>query len=106
MSVTDRTTRADRLAEQIADAILEYALRTQAILRSAQEIQDRINGLLGRPTPKRPLAATDLDVHNRLQGADGRRLPYLLDEIAATFQLQIHIDSGALSVTAQTSEGP
>ena len=93
-------------AERITDAILEYVLRTQAILRGAQDIQDRINALLGRPTPKRPLEATDLDVHNRLQGADGRRLPYLLDEIAATFQLQIHIDSGAFSVTAQTSEGP
>lgn len=87
--------------------ILDYALRTQAILRTATATQARINALLGREAPKRAFAAPDMDVHNLLQGAEARRLPYLLDELAEAFELRFDITAEhiAISGTKETVNG-
>lgn len=87
-------THLDALVAQIMD----YALRTQAILRTATATQTRINTLLGREAPKRAFAALDMDVHNLLQGAEARRLPYLLDELAAAFDLEFDITADYLAI--------
>ena len=93
-----RTSSGLAHAEQLAEAILEFGLWTQGILRGAERTQARIGRLLGRPTPSRHLEAPDLDVYNRLAGKEGRKLPYLLDEFARVFGVNLTIDSHGMSV--------
>ncbi|MFO1117206.1 MAG: hypothetical protein U1E28_16100 [Beijerinckiaceae bacterium] len=84
--------------EQIVDAVMDFARRTRAIVRAATAQQDRINRLLHRPRPTRPLTAADLNVHNLLQGDEGRTIPYLLDELSDALDLRIHIDATSIVV--------
>jgi hypothetical protein len=82
----------------LAETILDFLLREQAVLRLGSEIQREINVHLGRPQPGRAFSGRDVDVHNILQGAEQRRLPYLLDELEAAFGLIIEVDGGSLIV--------
>jgi hypothetical protein len=84
----------------LADEILGFLLREQAVLRLASAVQREINAHLGRAQPTRPFSGRDIDLHNVLQGVEPRRLPYLLDEIEAAFGLSIHIDPEALECRA------
>jgi hypothetical protein len=79
-------------AAQLASCLMQYAETEQAIVRTACAVQQRINRLLGRPAPLRPFAASQLNIHNLLQPADSRRLPYLWDELEAA--LGIRLDAG------------
>jgi hypothetical protein len=67
--------------ERITAILLRFIGRVQAMLALAGEVQVSTSALLGRPWPKRLFDSRDLDVHNRLQGAHERRLPYLFDEL-------------------------
>jgi len=76
--------------DSLTDALMDYFRREQATVRAASEIQSRINQLLGRTPPVRPLTGSDLALHYRLvsfhyprqQLQDlGGRLPYLGDEL-------------------------
>ena len=82
--------------EALADAILGFLRREQAVLRLAGEVQVRINTLLGRPQPKRPFTAADIDLHNQLQGPETRRLPYLLDELRDVFGVVVELEAERL----------
>ena len=82
--------------EALADAILDFLRREQAVLRLAGEVQARINRLLGRPQPARPFTAADIDLHNQMQGAESRRLPYLLDELRDVFGVEVELDARRL----------
>jgi hypothetical protein len=90
--------------ERLLGCLLDYALRTQAILREAGATQACINRLLGRTPPARPFGAADLDVHYRLQGAEGRRLPYLIDELAAALGLRLEIDPRRIAAAEAAPE--
>jgi hypothetical protein len=89
----------------IADEALRFFAQTRAVLRVALPLQERINRLLGRPAPTRPFTADDLDQHNRLQGNTERRVPYLLDEIRALFDVRIEIDADRVDVFAAPLPG-
>ncbi|MFO1080001.1 MAG: hypothetical protein U1E23_05155 [Reyranellaceae bacterium] len=78
--------------EALADLLWSYATRTQATLRAATATQAEINTLLGRRPPSRPFGAADMDIHNLLQGSESRRLPFLLDELAAGLDVHFDID--------------
>ena len=88
--------------DALADAIFDFLLREQAVLRLASEAQREINDHLGRRQPRRPFDGRDIDLHNVLQGLQPRRLPYLLDELEAAFGLSIHIDGERLECRATT----
>ena len=90
----------DVQVDSLVEDIIEYVARTQAILREAVATQAEINRFLGRAAPKRPFAAGDMDVHNLLQGAESRRLPYLLDELSAAFGLEFRIDANSVEITS------
>jgi len=91
--------------ERLLGCLLDYALRTQAILREAGATQACINRLLGRTPPARPFGAADMDVHYRLQGAEGRRLPYLIDELAAALGLRLEIDPRRIAAAEAAPTG-
>jgi hypothetical protein len=81
-------------------------------VRAASEIQQRINRLLGRTLPTRPLTATDLALHYRLLSLHyqpqalldvGGRLPYLVDELEEELELRIVVSSDAIEISDRTA---
>ena len=84
--------------DQLTDSIMDFVRKTRAIVDAAGAQQVRINRLLDRAQPTRPLTAADLDVHNLLQGNEGRTIPYLLDELSDALGLRIHIDATSIVV--------
>ncbi len=88
----------DGLIVALAEAIFDFLLRAQAVLRLASEVQGEINDHLGRRQPLRPFTGRDIEIHNILQGVAQRRLPYLLDELEAAFGLAIEVDGQTLTV--------
>ncbi|MEQ1758395.1 MAG: hypothetical protein ABL986_08770 [Vicinamibacterales bacterium] len=83
---------------EMARHLVHFFATTQAIIRAACVPQTRINQMLGRPAPTRPFGADEADVHNLLQGAELRRLPYLVDELADVLDLEITIDACRIDV--------
>ena len=94
--------------ERMVAVLMDYLRQEQAIVRAASEIQQRINGLLGRTPPTRALTASDLALHYRLVALEyrpeklqdvGGRLPYLVDELEETLGLHIVVSSDAIDIT-------
>ena len=75
-----------------------FLQREQAVLRVAVAVQARINAHLGRPAPQRAFDSADIDLHNRLQGALSRRLPYLPDELESLFGLAVHVTADGIEI--------
>ena len=73
--------------------------RTRALLGAAVDVQHGINALLGRPPARRDLDAADLDLHNQLQGAAARHLPYLIDELQAVLGIAITVTATRIDIT-------
>jgi hypothetical protein len=90
--------------EILQACIIDYAARTQAILRAASATQVCINDLLGRAAPTRAFGSADMDVHNLLQGAESRRLPYLLDELEAALGVRFDIDEHRIQLAERQNE--
>ena len=99
-------TQAAALAS-LTEALMDYFRREQAIVRAASEIQSRINQLLGRTPPMRPLTGSDLALHYRLvsfhyprqQLQDlGGRLPYLGDELAEALGMRPAVTGDAIEI--------
>lgn len=84
--------------QALVAAVMDDLRRTRALLREAAAVQQRINTRLGRAAPQRALEAADLDLHNQLQGADARHLPFLIDELQAVLGIAIHVTPGAIDV--------
>ena len=80
------------LTKKLTDIILDFLLRTQAVLRAASDVQDQINHLLGRAAPARAFTSADIDVHNLLLGVESRRLPYLIDALNAMLGIGVSVD--------------
>jgi hypothetical protein len=89
----------------LCGALVDFILRGQAVLRLATAVQARINTLLGRPAPTRPFDSADIDIHNQLQGALSRRLPYLLDELEPLFGMAVTLDADAIHIHTR-DDGP
>jgi hypothetical protein len=76
-----------------------FLQRTRALLAEAVRAQGAVNSVLGRPAPRRPFAAGDLDLHNRLRGAAVEQLPYLLNEVMEYFRVRIVVTPEAIEIT-------
>lgn len=83
---------------EMAGCLAHFFGVTQAIIRAACVPQARINLMLGRQAPTRPFSAGEADVHNVLQGAEHRRLPYLVDELQDVLDVDIAIDACRIDV--------
>jgi hypothetical protein len=84
--------------DEMLKTIMRYLSQAHAVLRVACEVQANINRLLGRTAPTRAFAATDVDLHNRLQGHHDKRLPYLVTELEDIFGVRIALDRDVLNI--------
>jgi hypothetical protein len=89
----------DRAIEGLQNCLLQYFLRTQAVLRVACDVQARINTLLGRAAPAVPFNANDVDIHVALRGDDARRLPYLPKQLQTLLGLSAAITQESIEIT-------
>ena len=87
-----------RMLEELVTCLMEYFRREQAMLRAVSQIQQRINDLLGRPVPTRPLTGWDLYIYYRLQEAV-QRPPYLLEDLKNGLGVQVSITIDAMDIT-------
>ncbi len=83
---------ADTLAAPLAEIAVDYVAELRAILAVAIGEQQALNRQLGRPAPRQAFDAAAADLHNHLQAAE-RRLPFLVDELAALLGLRLQIDA-------------
>jgi len=86
---------------ELSDAIMDFLVRTRAVLRVANDAQDAINRVLKRDRPARLFTAADIDIHNLLLGVESRRLPYLIDELQALFEIAIAVDPNTISISGR-----
>ena len=84
-------------AEWLA-ALLQYFTQAQAAVRTACEVQRETNRLLGRTPPTVPFQVADIDIYVHLDGSLEGRVPFLLDELARVFGLDVVIDSETLDI--------
>jgi hypothetical protein len=89
----------DRAIESLLNCLMQYFLRTQAVLRVACDVQARINTLLGRAAPAVPFNANDVDIHVGLRGDEVRRLPYLLKQLEALLGFSADITRDRIEIT-------
>ena len=90
----------------MGEALMEFLLQLQAIVRTACALQWRINRHLGRTPPQRRFSAADIDIHNRLQGAASRRLPFIVDELEQLLQVRLSIDTETIEIHEAHSDVP
>ena len=100
-------TAAPRLANAVAEVLMDYFDQELAIVRAAVAIQRRIGQTLRRSAPARPLTAADLALHYRLVAAEyapeeladlGGRLPYLPDDLEAALGLRVVVSSEGITI--------
>ncbi|MBL8771703.1 MAG: hypothetical protein JNK30_10010 [Phenylobacterium sp.] len=87
-------------ADAAAEAVLDACAAAMAAISVGSEAQREINARLGRPAPIRSFDAADLDLHNRLNDLQPRRLPYLFDELADAFGLALTLSADGLRLAA------
>jgi hypothetical protein len=103
MRLNEQGARSSAELNALTELLLGMALRTQAILVRAQEVQARINSLLGRTQPERPFHALDIDIHVLLQGREARRLPHLLDGLLSLLGLELDISAEHINVRSTSA---
>jgi hypothetical protein len=81
---------------------MTYFLQARATLELACDIQERINMILGRPSPKRAFNAADVDTHILLQGNEARRLPYLINELESVLGFSADITKDRIAISKGT----
>jgi hypothetical protein len=86
----------DAAVEPVLEAVLDLIAATAAAIAVGAEPQGRINRLLGRRQPRRPFDSVDLELHNRLNDLQPRRLPCIFDELADAFGLSLTITADGL----------
>ncbi len=90
--------------------LMDYFRSEQAIVRTSAAIQARINRLLERQQPSRPLSGADLAIHYRLLesvysdehlASVGGHLPYLVDDLEQLLRLRIVVTGDAIDITSR-----
>ncbi len=80
------------------NALLQYFLQAQSVVRTAVAVQAQINRLLGRDTPQWRFEAADIDIYVKLVGQLETRVPFLLDELDRVLDLHVAIDDERLDI--------
>ncbi len=94
----DRGAPPEGFADTFVEIAAGFLRRTQAVLAVASQVQNRINRHLGRAPAARAFSAADADVHNLLQGAEIRRLPFLVTELGDILGAHIQIDPSEIAL--------
>lgn len=85
-------------AARMVDCLIGFFVHAQGVVRVASEVQSRINELLGRAAPTRAFGVAEIDIHNLLQGAEGRRMPHLVDELDDVLGVRLVIEPSVIRV--------
>lgn len=83
--------------DSLVVVLMAYLKQEQAVVRAASGIQQRMNDLLGRTPPRRPLKASDLHSFDRLQEIR-RRQAYLIDDLEETLGLHIVVTPDTIDI--------
>ncbi len=95
------------IAARMTDSIVYYLRRVQNRLIMAEEVQNGINAMLGRPTPKHRFTIYDIDIYNRLLEMEGVVMPFFAVELGNVFGIKVHLDPGEITITdAGPSDAP
>ena len=84
-------------------ALMQYFVQAQAVVRTACEVQQRINRLLGRDEPAHRFSVADIDLYVQLVGLTDGRVPFLLHELERVLGLRVDIDAQALEIRSQAA---
>ncbi len=85
--------------EQVHAALLDYVLSTHLQLRTALQVQSKLNVVLGRETPVRAFLAQDMQIHLLIQQRDGGVMPHLIDVLAQWLGLTLTVTASEISLT-------
>jgi hypothetical protein len=80
----------DRSLRNVITCLLGYLCKEQAILRAANQIQQRINNLLGRDQPTQAITAAALDIYGQLQESVAT-VPYLVRELEEVLEMRVQV---------------
>jgi hypothetical protein len=94
------------LSRQFSNIVMEFLLRGQKIVALIERIQAETGALLHRAKPAHRLTLAHLNLHNVLVGEDLRTVPFLLNEIASLFAVDIHVDAETIEITDRPSANP
>jgi hypothetical protein len=86
------------LAEQFSAILMEFLLRGQKIVALVEQIQAETRELLYRNEPAHRLTLEQLNLHNVLVGEDLRTVPFLPNEIASLFGVDIHVAAETIRI--------
>jgi len=93
--------------DELVSCLMDYVSQEQAILQVACAVQRKINSLLGRTPPTRPVTARDIDIHLLLQGLEARRerLPYLGDELEDILGIRLVVNKDRIELSESGEAG-
>lgn len=79
--------------------LMNYFLQVQAIVTVAETAQQHINQILGRDAPQQSFDASQINIHNLLQGDADQRLAYLTDLLEDVFNVKITINKDRIMLS-------
>jgi hypothetical protein len=86
--------------DSLVAVLMDYFRQEQAVVRTASEIQRRINRLLGRTQARRPLKASDLLIYYQMQEEEAtRRQPYLVDDLEEMLGLHVVVTTDTIEIS-------
>jgi hypothetical protein len=86
----------------VVTVVMEYLRQEQARVRAVGTIQQRINRLLGRPTPRQPLTAGAFHLFYQLQDVQNRQ-PYLVEDLDEVLGLRLVVTPDTIEVAERTT---
>ncbi|MBB6125029.1 hypothetical protein [Sphingobium subterraneum] len=95
-----------KIAENFAAIVMGFLARGQRIVALAERIQRDTAALLHRPAPSHRLTLRHLNLHNVLMGEDVRTVPFLPDELARLFGVEIHVDAETIEIRERPNSAP
>jgi hypothetical protein len=87
--------------ERIVDVLVQYLREEQAILASAERLQEAINMLLDRPRPRRAVSVRDFRV-NFLMSPGATGFPYLFDVLEDELGIRVECSASAIEISDRT----
>lgn len=88
----------EKLLDGLVICLMDYLRQEQAVVLAACEIQQRINDLLGRSSPKQRLTGWGLYIYHEFQEME-RRPPYLLTVLKEGLGVQITVTQDWIELT-------
>jgi hypothetical protein len=86
------------LAREFSAIVMEFLQRGQKIVALTEQIQAKTGALLHRAKPAHRLTLAQLNLHNVLVGENLRTVPFLPNEIASLFSIDIHVDAETITI--------